>query len=68
VRDSRFRDPPSGTARSARGRFPFPGHRTCDKWAFPRELPPVVRTDKDRKKDAERGSAQLCAAIKAAVR
>lgn len=63
-----FRKLPSGIVRVTSEHMPFVGHKTCAQWG-PRfradpELPPIVRTDKDRRRDAERGSTELLVAIR----
>jgi hypothetical protein len=64
-----FKPLPTGVARAAKGRFPFPGHRTCDQWMKPvdPDAPKMVRTDADRREDAKRGSARLKDAIERAA-
>jgi hypothetical protein len=47
-----------GVPRAAFGHMPFVGHRTCAQWGQHRE-PPIVKTDRDRRDDAVRGSEQL---------
>jgi hypothetical protein len=55
-----------GVPRAAVDHMPFPGHRTCAQWGQHCE-PPIVKTDKDRREDAVRGSEQLRDAIRSAA-